>query len=187
MKKKQLSKSLSKILIVIGLILILISSLIQLRSAGLKAFYEPLSSSYQSIAPIPTTISWQEHVSALMPTLLTQGQWPLSTETGHYLLNSAPLNQQGNVIVYGHNTDDVFGWLLDVKPADQLALTDQSGTTYHYQIESISDVTANDVSWLKPSEQSILTVYTCSGWFDQYRRVVRARLIGSNSLSQSVY
>lgn len=187
MKKKQLSKSLSKILIVTGLVLVLISSLIQLRSAGLKAFYEPLSSSYQSIAPIPTTISWQEHVSALTPTLLTQGQWPLSTETGHYLLNSSPLHQPGNVIVYGHNTGDVFGWLLDVQPTDQLTLTDQSGTTYHYQIESVNDVTADDISWLKPSEQNILTVYTCSGWFDQYRRVVRATLIESNSLSQSVY
>lgn len=161
-------------MIAVGLSLLLIGTLIQLRSAGLRAWYDSTASSYQTTALIPTTISWQEHTTPLTPTLLTQGQWPLSTETGHFLLNSAPLNQPGNVIIYGHNTDAVLGWLLDVQPTDQLTLNDQSGNTQHYQIESITDVTADDVSWLQPSEKNILTVYTCSGWFDQYRRVVRA-------------
>jgi hypothetical protein len=187
MKKKKTKNPFSKIMIAAGCSLLLIGTLIQLRSAGLQARYDPDTSTYQAATPIPTAISWQEYITHLTPTLLSQGQWPLSKETGHYLLNSATLHQQGNVIIYGHNTDGVLGWLLDVQPTDQLTLTDQLGTTYHYQIESITDVTADDVSWLQPSEQHILTIYTCSGWFDHYRRVVRATLIGSNTLSQSVY
>jgi len=175
MKRTHGSSSLrfSMVFMILGLLLVVGGGLVQLRHMGLSVWQVEAS-----VVPVkgnmPVAIGWQAHITELIPTALVLGEWPLLTEKGHYLVDSARLNEKGNVIVYGHNTPTVLGWLLRVKVGEVIQLFGQDEQVYSYKVASIQDVEADDVSWLRPTDTSVITIYTCSGWFDQHRRVVRA-------------
>ncbi|MEX2043319.1 MAG: sortase [Patescibacteria group bacterium] len=110
----------------------------------------------------------------LKPQRFENGEWTVSEDAGSYMNGSAKPGEQGNIIVYGHNKGDIFGPLTDLEGTERVTVTTKDGKKYAYRIVSLKEVSTDQTGVLMPTEKEVLTVYTCSGWLDSKRFVVRA-------------
>ena len=81
--------------------------------------------------------------------------------------------------LYGHNTKDVLGRLWKVQVGDIVEVTDSGGNTYKFEIFERKEVKPNTVDILESTQDSRLTIYTCSGFLDTARFVVAGKLVES--------
>lgn len=79
----------------------------------------------------------------------------------------------GNVIIYAHNRDNLFGRLRDITAGDEIVLAHQ-GNPHLYIVTKVRKVTPEDVDAVL-ADRDQLTLYTCDGAFDQKRLVVIAK------------
>ena len=96
--------------------------------------------------------------------------------TVHYKTSPAP-GQQGNMLIAFHREPK---WLdiNNVKAGDMVQVQGLDLKTYRYQIDFIKIVSANDVSDLKATTGTDLTLITCDPpWQDYNRMVFRAHLV----------
>ncbi len=126
-------------------------------------------------ANIPNTIT----VSTLprlnvVEAIKTQNRWPVSNTAANHVYASAYPGQPGNIIIYGHNTDAVFGALHKAQVADTITMVTISGETYQYSISEIRTVATTQTELLAPTTHEVLTIYTCTGFLDSQRLVIRA-------------
>ncbi len=137
----------------------------------------------------PTTISHSSDVpvtvhfgSAKIDLLVESGKivngvWQISASKATFLGTSAKPGEKGNIIIYGHNKKSIFGNLTKVKVNDIIEITTSTQKTFEYKVSSIDKVKPDDVSVVLPTNEEILTVYTCTGFLDSFRLVVKARPI----------
>jgi LPXTG-site transpeptidase (sortase) family protein len=108
---------------------------------------------------------------------------------GWYRMSSRP-GQPGNSVMSGHvdwgRTSAVFWGLRSLKKGDSIRMRDADGGSHMYAVEwnqSFPWKTAPVDRLVGPSADSVLTLITCEGEYDQRtrqyseRRVVRARLV----------
>lgn len=91
----------------------------------------------------------------------------------------------GNLALAGHRSlvpGRLFNRLPDVEPGDEITLTDPgSGQTYTYVVEKEWVVKPEDVSVLEPTEESTLTLITCTPIDTaEDRYIVRATLVDTS-------
>ena len=110
---------------------------------------------------------------------IKDNRWTVSQTGVSYLINSGRLGEPGNVVLYGHNTKDVLGRLWMVQVGDIAEVTDSEGNTFKFEIFERKEVKPNTVEILESTEDSRLTIYTCSGFLDTARFVVIAKHIPS--------
>jgi LPXTG-site transpeptidase (sortase) family protein len=102
--------------------------------------------------------------------------WTLSGLNAHFADISSEANDySGSTFIYGHNNKNVFGKLADVRPGDQVQLVTANGFMFSYVYESAHNTRPDDVSALNYKGEPILTVQTCSGSFNEWRRMFRFR------------
>ncbi len=105
--------------------------------------------------------------------------WPTSS-TSVLHLNSSPVpGETGNAIIYGHNWSSLLGNLSKVKVGDTIMTVKASGEAKSFKINSIKTVSPNDTNVLDPTGDSEITLYTCTGFLDMQRLVVKAKYQGS--------
>ncbi len=104
---------------------------------------------------------------------LTQGRWQVPEEEAAYLVGSGLPGSGGNIVVYGHNKDSIFGGLKKVEVGEIVRLVTDEGT-YEYAVTHLETVEPTAVEWLEPTEAEVLTLYTCTGFLDSKRLIVRA-------------
>lgn len=127
---------------------------------------------------IPTQVSFGQTNVSVVTAGITDGVWPLSNDSAVYLDGSGQIGQQGNAVIYGHDTNKVFSKLKKLVPGDVITLATQQGDQFHYQVELSQSVTPDQTHILAPTTDERLTLYTCEGIFSQKRRVlVATRLI----------
>ena len=98
--------------------------------------------------------------------------------TVHYKISPAP-GQQGNMLIAFHREPK---WLdiNNVKAGDMVQVDALDHKTYQYQIDFIKIISASDLSYLKPTTGTDLTLITCDPpWQDYNRMVVRAHLVST--------
>src|SRR3989344_3261030 len=110
---------------------------------------------------------------------IKDNRWTVSQTGVSYLINSGRLGEPGNVVLYGHNTKDVLGRLWKVQVGDIVEVTDSGGNTYKFEIFERKEVKPNTVDILESTQDSRLTIYTCSGFLDTARFVVAGKLVES--------
>lgn len=111
---------------------------------------------------------------AITPAGIKDGIWQTSEKTATYLATSARPAEGGNVVIYGHNKNHLFAPLHSLKIGDVISLTTADGTAYEYKVDEIKTVDPANVEEVMPTQTEILTVYTCTGFFDSKRLVVKA-------------
>ena len=108
---------------------------------------------------------------------LVDGVWTVPENGVGYLQGSGRLTDlSGNVVLFGHHRPGLLAALDQAKAGETIRLTDESGVEFVYQITGVLVVSPQTVAILAPTRTATLTIFTCSGWQDQQRLVVRAQL-----------
>jgi LPXTG-site transpeptidase (sortase) family protein len=115
--------------------------------------------------------------SRVEPAFMINNGWTVAEETASFLVGSGQVGEKGNLIIYGHNKEHILGKLILVKLGDKVMMRGSDGLTYHYRVTSAMEVWPSQTEWLEKSEEKIVTIYTCSGFMDSKRFVVRGELI----------
>jgi LPXTG-site transpeptidase (sortase) family protein len=176
--KKQVK---ARILLYLGLFCMLISAAwFGMRTVQWYSMTVTATSQKQAVytkisAPNPVFLTAKNTNVTIREGAVFNGQWILSTESAfHYDASSRP-TEPGNIIIYGHNTKNIFKSLKTVQKDDVITLTTEDQQTHDYTIIDIQVVSPSETEYLQPTQEEILTVYTCTGLMDTKRLVIRAK------------
>jgi len=176
---KFLRNHLAETFIVLGLLLMSINAVhFSLRDRVLSVHSDVIMA-YQAAndtrlaEPVKIVIPWRVDTT-IEPGVIEKGKWTVHEETATYLASSARPGESGNIILYGHNTRDILGNIRALQSGEIITLTAGNGQKYQYQVEATQQVKADNLEWLGPTDAEVLTIYTCAGFLDQERFLVRA-------------
>lgn len=113
----------------------------------------------------------------IAPARIEGNNWEISETGASYLTSSAPLKNNGNTVIYAHNKSNLFGPLTEIKIGHPITLKSRDGKIYSYSVYKIDTVTPDKVDVIKSQGREELTLYTCTGFADTKRLVVKARPI----------
>lgn len=186
-------KLVPEILIITGIVLTSLSIGHRLLRSRALAMSESVVSQYLASSPLPTSPTYPTHISipwfvdvAIDPQPFVSGEWSISENHVSYLVDSALPGEPGNIILYGHNKRTILGNIRALKGYEKITLTLSDGTTRVYQVESLQQVSPNQTQLLAPTDKETLTLYTCSGFMDSQRFVVRAKPIAQPEYQQAI-
>ena len=108
---------------------------------------------------------------------IINGEWVLSNTDAFYLPTSGKLGEGYNTIIYAHNTAKLFGRLTNIRQGQEILIKDKTGKIYKYIVVSVREINPSDLKKLYSTQKNILTLFTCSGWADTKRTIVRAILV----------
>lgn len=179
-QKKRANKIYLKLLIAFGILLFLLGSITQTQiyyNTKIALSERPKYSDEK--IPVPTSLSIPKQKLNIKVEQggIVSGKWVLSKTNALYLPTSGGLGEGFNTIIYAHNTRDLFGKLKKSAKGDLIVLSDKAGKEYRYKIYSIEDVDPSDLRKLYSTQKDIVTLFTCDGWADKSRLVVRAQKI----------
>lgn len=156
------------------------SSVSSATSDSLSQQFESLNSSEfsplsRNTGNIPKHITIGEHISiSIVEGSYNKGDWTIPDQDAAYLTSAAIPGERGNIIVYGHNYWNIFGTLHMTQLGDIVRITTQANSQYEYRVIEVTRITTEQLEYLQPSTSEILTIYTCAGWLDSERFLVRA-------------
>lgn len=100
--------------------------------------------------------------------------WQISSQNVSHLNSSAVPGENGNVIIYGHNSKNQFSQLKLLKNGSYITLKTKENRSYTYIVQSKIIVFPSDTRLIKDTDKEALTIYTCDGLLDSLRLVIRA-------------
>ena len=172
------------IFLVFGLALIAggVYSLLKFQSLSLplsKATFSKESLSFSDSPLWPEWISIKNRDITVEVTAggYEDGKWILDGNYVLYLPTSDKLGQGGNTILYAHNREKLFGNLKNVSIGDTVLLGDSHGKIYAYKVYSREYIKPYEVEKINTDKRNTVTLFTCDGWFDEERLVVKAEII----------
>lgn len=100
------------------------------------------------------------------------GQWTLSETSAFYATPTHPIStDNGNTLIYGHNSDKIFGKLRAVQPGAEAIITTDTGHTYVYTYTATQAVNPTDVTVLNYNASPRVMLQTCSGIWNEHRQM----------------
>ncbi|SRR5258708_4699841 len=105
---------------------------------------------------------------------IQDGVWQTSQTGATHLDTSARPGESGNVVIYGHNLLRLFGKIRGLKAGDKILVSTSEGKNIEYTVNSTEVVKPDNVEAVLPTTYEILTAYTCTGFLDSQRFVVKA-------------
>lgn len=84
--------------------------------------------------------------------------------------------EPGNSILYGHNWTSLFGNLPKTKPGERVDIGFSDGSMQQFIVEYTSIVSPDEIEIIEQTEDTRITLYTCTGFLDSKRFVVVAKL-----------
>lgn len=108
---------------------------------------------------------------------VTDNRWTIAETGVSYLTTSTVPGNVGNSVLYGHNKDDILGRLPNVASGDFIYVVLSDGAIAKFEIFETKEVAPNRVEILDETADHRLTIYTCTGFLDQARFVVVAKLV----------
>lgn len=116
----------------------------------------------------------QIHLAVVSGTV-ENNQWTMTRRGVSYLTSSPIPGEHGNSILYGHNDLSLLGNLTKARPGDLIEVTMDDGTPRLFVVDLTGEVTPKQTEILDDAGDTRLTIFTCSGLFDQKRFVVVAK------------
>lgn len=104
---------------------------------------------------------------------IVNGYWELSETTASHGEGSAGVGQPGNMVVFAHARPNLFYNLKDIKTNDVVYVLTKS-TWRQYKVVRITAVYPNQTEIIKQTKKEMLTLYTCSGFYDEKRLIIQA-------------
>jgi LPXTG-site transpeptidase (sortase) family protein len=112
----------------------------------------------------------------IYPSSINNGIWETTDRGVSYLKSTALPGEKGNSVLYGHNWPNILGNLHSVQPGDEISISFSSKKTKLFVVNFVTIVTSDQTHILSQTNDTRLTIYTCTGWFDSKRFVVTATL-----------
>ena len=109
---------------------------------------------------------------SVSPARVVDNQWETFQEGVAYLLGSGVPGREGNVVIYGHNKNYLFGPIRWLEIGDEIEVINKKGEKFVYQVMETKTVSPETVEVLAPTDDASLTLYTCTGFLDKERFVV---------------
>lgn len=104
---------------------------------------------------------------------VVNGVWETSETTASHGIGSADPGQIGNTVIFAHAREGLFLPLRDIAK-DQLIYVLTKDHWYRYRVTDSKLVTPDQVEVIGQSTDERLTLFTCSGFFDEKRLIVTA-------------
>ena len=108
---------------------------------------------------------------------IIEGVWQISPDSASHLNVSSGLGGRGNTVIYGHNKTNILGPIRWMNIGDVVELASEDGKTYTYSVEKTVEVESNNLEYILPKDYEVLTMYTCTGFFDSKRFIVVAKRV----------
>ena len=125
--------------------------------------------------PIPVYVTLGSLIKADVSTqVYTNGNWTIAEQGVSYLEQSARPGEQGNIILYGHNTKESLYQLKNVPNGATMSLRSEDGQEHLYTVTLRKIVSPSQIEFLQPSSTEIVTIYTCIGPLDSKRLILQA-------------
>jgi LPXTG-site transpeptidase (sortase) family protein len=116
---------------------------------------------------------------------IENGTWKVPEHAAGYAEGSAYLDEEhGNSILFAHARNGLFRDLLGIKIGDEISVIGTKNL-YRYEVTSIEKILPDEIDKIKSFGDHQLTLFTCEGWNDQYRLLVKAKRVDTYSLSNS--
>jgi len=108
---------------------------------------------------------------------IMDGVWQISYDGASHLNTSAKLGEGGNVVLYGHNRNTLLGPIRWLNVGDIVEVVAMNGDIYKYRVGETVTTTPDDISYVLPKNEEMLTIYTCTNFLDRDRFVIVAKPI----------
>lgn len=102
------------------------------------------------------------------------GYWEISETTASHGIGSANPGEQGNVVVFAHARDNLFGPLRQSKPNEIIYILTKD-RWHRYAIEETKIVDPTAIETIAQTKTEQLTLFTCSGFLDSKRLIIIAK------------
>lgn len=109
------------------------------------------------------------------------GYWEVFEDVAGWGVGSSLPGEQGNQVIFAHASDGLFATLEEVDKGDLIYVHTQRDW-YTYEIQDIFEVYPNDTDVISKGEEELLTLYTCSGYADNKRLIVKAKPVGTSKI-----
>lgn len=118
---------------------------------------------------------------SVKPAKIIDGVWQVYEDSVSFLETSSSPGEGGNIVIYGHNKKEIFGNLTGYNLLDEtIKIITEDKKEHIYKIEDIKTVTPSEIEIVMPSDHEVLTLYTCTGFLDSKRLVIKAYPISVN-------
>jgi LPXTG-site transpeptidase (sortase) family protein len=101
------------------------------------------------------------------------GVWETSETSASHGVGSANPGENGNIVIFAHAREGLFLPLRNINK-DTLVYILTKDRWYRYRISDVNLVSPENVSTISASDHEILTLFTCSGFLDSKRAIVKA-------------
>ncbi len=115
---------------------------------------------------------------AVTSSKIVAGYWETSETTASHGEGSANPGERGNVVIFAHARQGLFLNLKDLKKNDSIYVL-TSNKWFKYKVVNITAVYPNEINTVAPTPYEVLTLFTCSGFLDEKRLIVKAYPIRS--------
>ena len=107
----------------------------------------------------------------IYPAKIENGQWETTTLGASYLVSSPVPGQTGNSIIYAHDWVSLFGPLLDARQGEKVEIYYKDNSKKVFLIQKTLIVQYNQPGILEQTNDTRITLYTCTGFLDSERMV----------------
>lgn len=107
--------------------------------------------------------------------------WTLSPDKTHFAVQTNKLNNKddgGLSLIYGHNNPKVLGSTKKLSSGDLMEIATAEGLTFIYKYDSDEVVTPENTSIFNYSGQPKLVLMSCTGTWNELRRLMYFSLVG---------
>ncbi len=108
---------------------------------------------------------------------IKDGVWKISYSNATFLNTSGRPGGDGNIVIYGHNKKAIFGNLPFLSLGQKIIIKTEDGVLHTYEAYQKDFVGPDRVDLISPTDKEELTIYTCWGFFDSQRVVIKAKPI----------
>lgn len=172
-------KKQSLLLIVLGFFLLIIFLGYRFHQVRILSFWKkpPTISSVERKGVLPVFVkSYPLGVDIkIKESNIENGVWEVFSDAISHLSSSSRIGEGGNIILYGHNRNDVLGPIRWAKEGEKIELTGEDGKIYLYKVVKTDIVNPDNLEYLLPQDEETLTLYTCIGFFDRQRFIAVAK------------
>jgi LPXTG-site transpeptidase (sortase) family protein len=118
---------------------------------------------------------------------IIDGEWYVSEHAAHFAtITPQPNTFNGNTIIYAHNRPHLFKNTLNVKKGDSVFIFTNEGLTFEYTYDHDWIVMPTNTTVFNIDGAPQVTLLTCHGAKDEFRRLLFFKLKAVHNESQSI-